>query len=54
MYRDASRLGNRLAPQRDEINTRNSLDEERKRARQEAMLRKLSSKPNKTMYGGGY
>jgi hypothetical protein len=42
-------MGNRLAPQRDDMDTRRDLEEERKRARQEAMMRRLSSKP-----GGGY
>jgi hypothetical protein len=49
MRRDYGSMGNRLAPQRDEMFTRRDLDEERKRARQEAMIKRLSASP-----GGGY
>lgn len=50
MYRDSSRLGNRLAPQRDEMETRGDMEEERKRARERAMLKRLSNK-SATSYG---
>lgn len=52
MYRDSSVMGNRLAPQRDEIATRRDLEEERKRARQEAMLKRLSQKSDAGSKGG--
>lgn len=50
MYREPSRMGNRLAPQRDDMESRSDLEEERKRARQEAMMKRLSNK-SATRYG---
>jgi|AntRauMFilla1563_2_1112583.scaffolds.fasta_scaffold00044_26 hypothetical protein len=48
MYRTPGTQGNRLAPQKNE----NMSDEERKRkAREEAMMRRLSSAPGKTSSG---
>lgn len=49
MRRDYRTMGNRLAPQRDDMAVRDDLEEERKRARQDAMMKRLSPKP-----GGGY
>ena len=31
MYRDSSRMGNRLAPQRDDVTANRDMEEERKR-----------------------
>jgi hypothetical protein len=45
MRRGYGSQGNRLAPQRDEMLSRQDLEEEKKRARQEAMMRRLSSRP---------
>ena len=42
-------MGNRLAPQRDDMDARRDLEEEKRRAREQAMVRRLSVKP-----GGGY
>lgn len=42
MYRETSKMGNRLAPQRDDMQARRDMEEERKRARQEAMMKRLS------------
>jgi len=48
MYRDKSTMGNRLAPQKNE----NMSDEEMKRkARERAMMNRLSSTPGKTSSG---
>lgn len=49
MRRGYGSQGNRLAPQRDEMNTRMDLEEEKRRAREQAMVRRLAAKP-----GGGY
>jgi hypothetical protein len=49
MRRGYGSQGNRLAPQRDEMATRRDLEDEKKRAREQAMMRRLSSRP-----GGGY
>jgi hypothetical protein len=49
MRRGYGSMGNRLAPQRDDMATRRDLEEEKKRAREQAMMRRISSKP-----GGGY
>jgi hypothetical protein len=42
MRRDYGTMGNRLAPQRDEMDARKDMEEERRRARQQAMLSRLS------------
>ncbi len=50
MYRDKSTMGNRLAPQKNE----NMSDEEMKRkARERAMMNRLSSAPGKTSSAPG-
>jgi hypothetical protein len=49
MRRNYGTMGNRLAPQRDDMDVRRDLDEEKKRARREAMMKRLA--PNA---GGGY
>lgn len=49
MRRGYGSQGNRLAPQRDDMDARTDLEEEKRRAREVAMMRKLSAKP-----GGGY
>lgn len=48
MRRGYGSQGNRLAPQRDDMATRRDLEEEKKRAREQAMMRRISSRP-----GGG-
>jgi hypothetical protein len=53
MRREYGAMGNRLAPQRDEMAARGSLEEERRKAREMAMMKRLSSKPA-TKYKGGY
>lgn len=50
MRRGYGTMGNRLAPQRDELAVRDDMEEERKRARQEAMLKRLSGR-SATNYG---
>jgi len=42
MRRDYGTMGNRLAPQRDDMSARKDMEEERKRARQDAMMKRLS------------
>ena len=49
MRRGYGSQSNRLAPQRDEMATRRDLEEEKRRAREQAMMRRISSRP-----GGGY
>jgi len=43
MRRGYGAQGNRLAPQRDEMATRRDMDDEKRKARQNAMMRRLSS-----------
>lgn len=43
MRRGYGSQGNRLAPQRDDMESRRELEDERKKARREAMIRRLSS-----------
>ena len=43
MRRGYGTQGNRLAPQRDEMSRRKDLEEEKRRAREGAMMRRLSS-----------
>lgn len=45
MYRTPTTQGNRLAPQKDKY------EEDKKKAREEAMMKRLSSKPGKTSSG---
>jgi hypothetical protein len=47
MYRDKSSMGNRLAPQK----SKNEEDEMRRKAREDAMMKRLSSAPGKTSSG---
>lgn len=42
MRRSYGSMGNRLAPQQDETSVLKNRDEERKRAREEAMMKRLS------------
>lgn len=49
MRRDYSNQGNRLAPQRDDMDVRRDMEEEKRKARREAMMKRLSPNP-----GGGY
>ncbi len=48
MRRGYGSQGNRLAPQRDDMDSRRDMEDERKKARREAMMKRLSSN------GGGY
>jgi hypothetical protein len=48
MRRGYGSQGNRLAPQRDEMANRDELEERKRRARESAMMRRLSSN------SGGY
>jgi hypothetical protein len=48
MRRGYGSQGNRLAPQRDEMANRDELEERKRRAREGAMMRRLSSN------SGGY
>lgn len=48
MRRNYGSQGNRLAPQRDEMGSRREGEDERKKARREAMMKRLSGS------GGGY
>lgn len=47
MYRDASSMGNRLAPQKGRYDD----DEVKRKARERAMMNRLSSAPGKTSSG---
>lgn len=49
MRRGYRSQGNRLAPQRDEMKNRDEWEERKRRAREQSMMRYLSSRP-----GGGY
>ena len=49
MRRGYGSQGNRLAPQRDDMATRDDAEERKRRAREQAMMRRISSRP-----GGGY
>ena len=49
MRRGYGSQGNRLAPQRDEMASRDDLEERKRRAREQAMTRRLAARP-----GGGY
>lgn len=46
MYRTPTTQGNRLAPQKDKYE-----EDEKMRARKDAMMKRLSSKPGKTSSG---
>ena len=47
MYRDKSTMGNRLAPQKSKTEE----DEMKRKAREGAMMKRLSSTPGKTSSG---
>ena len=42
MQRNYGRQGNRLAPQRDDMDVRRDMEDEKKKARREAMMKRLS------------
>ena len=42
MRRDYGAQGNRLAPQRDDMMARRDMEDEQRRARREAMMKRLS------------